>query len=74
MNIKLLLGLGAVAGIAYFLRSEKGKTFLDALADRIVEGTDKVADEYEEKLDEGADKLKALTHKVADTSNIPVEA
>jgi len=74
MNFKLLLGLAAAAGAVYFLRSEKGKAFLDSLADKIVEGTDKVADEYEEKLDQGADKLKALTHKVADTSNIPVEA
>lgn len=74
MNIKLILALAAGVGLVYFLKSEKGKAFLDGLADRVLEGTDAVADEYEDKLEEGANKLKALTHKVADTSNIPVEA
>lgn len=71
MNIKLVLGLAAAVGAVYFLRTEKGQAFLDALAEKVLEGTGKVADEYEEKLDEGADKLRRLTHKVADTSNIP---
>lgn len=74
MNIKVLLGLAAGVGLVYFFSSEKGKAFLDGLSDRILEGTDAVADEYEDKLEEGANKLKKLTHKVADTSNIPVEA
>ncbi len=67
MNYKLLAGVAAGAGLLYLFSTPKGRDILKATACKLGIAEDK----YEELLGKGADKLKNLTHKVADTSQIP---